>query len=62
MAHAIERVHEARGQRDRVREILSWYATDNPGTLANLVTTDTRNVTLAIGTNVGLINRQGTAD
>jgi class I fructose-bisphosphate aldolase len=37
MAHAVERVHEARGQRgDRVREILGWYASDNPGTLANL--------------------------
>src|SRR5262244_2085259 len=37
MAHAVERVHETRGQRgDRVREILSWYASDNPGTLANL--------------------------
>src|SRR6476469_5871866 len=37
MAHAVERVHEARGQRgDRVREILGWYGSDNPGTLANL--------------------------
>src|SRR5437868_12280792 len=37
MAHAVERAHEARGQRaDRVREILSWYASDSPGTLANL--------------------------
>src|SRR5689334_3737456 len=37
MAHAVERVHEARGQRGgRVREILSWYGSDNPGTLTNL--------------------------
>jgi len=37
MAHAVERVHEVRGQRpDRVREILGWYASDCPGTLANI--------------------------
>jgi class I fructose-bisphosphate aldolase len=37
MAHAVERAREASGSRaDRVREILSWYGSDNPGTLANL--------------------------
>src|ERR671938_719228 len=36
MAHAVERVHDARGQRERVREILSWYASENPGVLNNL--------------------------
>jgi fructose-bisphosphate aldolase, class I len=37
MAHAVERARETSGSRaDRVREILSWYASDNPGTLANL--------------------------
>jgi class I fructose-bisphosphate aldolase len=37
MAHAVERVQGVRGQRpDRVREILSWYSSDSPGTLANI--------------------------
>src|SRR5690242_21851271 len=37
MAHALERARETAGSRaNRVREILSWYASDNPGTRANL--------------------------
>ncbi|HJQ85259.1 MAG TPA: class I fructose-bisphosphate aldolase [Candidatus Binatia bacterium] len=37
MAHAVERAHDVspRGT-NRVREILGWYGSDNPGTLANL--------------------------
>jgi class I fructose-bisphosphate aldolase len=35
MAHAVE-LREAAGRRDRVREILGWYGSDNPGTLTNL--------------------------
>src|SRR5690242_1414612 len=37
MAHALERARETAGSRaNRVREILSWYASDNPGVLNNL--------------------------
>jgi fructose-bisphosphate aldolase, class I len=35
MAHAVE-LRETAGRRDRVREILGWYGSDNPGTLTNL--------------------------
>ena len=35
MAHAVE-LRGASGRGDRVREILGWYGSDNPGTLTNL--------------------------
>src|SRR5438445_2413863 len=35
MAHAVG-LRETAGRRDRVREILGWYGSDNPGTLTNL--------------------------